>query len=108
MLLAACYALQFAEIHFLVSRYGATPFQDYVVGTYFTGMGAAIVALSNHPFLRLGIFGGLGRLTLGIYAIHFAFVDMLRQSFKGLPWELFFSLCSSCPYRLPGCSDAAD
>ncbi len=61
-------------------------------GTYFTGMGAAIVALSNHPFLRLGIFSGLGRLTLGIYAAHFAFVDILRHSFKtgSLSWGGYF------------------
>lgn len=92
MLLAAGYMLQFSEIYFLSSRYGATPFQDYVAGTYFTGMGATIAALSNHPFLRLGIFSGLGRLALGIYAVHFAFVDVLRQSLKtgSLSWGGYF------------------
>ncbi len=92
MMLAAGYMLQLTEVYFLSSRYGATPFQDYVAGTYFTGMGATVAALSNHPLLRMGIFGGLGRLALGIYAIHFAFVDMLRQIFKtgSLSWGGYF------------------
>ena len=92
MLFLAGYALQLLEIYFLSEHYGETPFQDYVAGTYFTGMGATIAALSNHPALRLGILSSLGRLTLGIYAAHFAFVDMLRQSFKtgNLPWGGYF------------------
>ena len=55
-------------------------------------MRATIAALSNHSALRLGILSSLGRLTLGIYAIHFAFVDMLRQSFKtgSLSWGGYF------------------
>ncbi len=69
------------------------PFQDYIAGTYLQGMGAAVAALSNHPILMLKIFGVLGRLARGIYAIHFAFVDMLRQSFKAgtLPWGYFLA-----------------
>ncbi len=92
MLLLAGYALQFSEIYFLSRHYGATPFQDYVAGTYLTGMGATIAALSNHPLLRLSIFSSLGRLTLGIYAIHYAFIDMLRHNTRNmhLPWEFYF------------------
>ena len=55
-------------------------------------MGATIAALSNHPALRIGILSSLSRLTLGIYAVHFAFVDMLREGFKAgaLPWGGYF------------------
>ncbi len=82
------FAMHFTELYLLWRYYGQSPLQDYVIGTYFMGIGAAMVALSNHPLLRLEMFSGLGRLTLGIYAIHFAFVDMLSQGFKSLPWEL--------------------
>ncbi len=92
LILGFGYVLHFSEIYFLWRYYGASPYQDYVVGTYFIGIGAALASLSNHPFLRLAILSSLGRMTLGIYAIHFVFVDLLKQSFKAwnLPWGFYF------------------
>lgn len=76
-LFAAGCAMHFLEVYFLWKAYGASPYQDYVVGTFLMGLGAAIASLSNHSLLRNKVLGGVGKYTLGIYAVHFAFVDML-------------------------------
>ena len=70
--------VHFSEIYFLRASYDASPYQDYVIGTYFMGLGAAMIALSNIAFFRIRALEDLGKFTLGIYAIHFIFVDLLR------------------------------
>ena len=85
------YLLHFLELYLLWSWYGTSPHQDYVIGTYFMGVGAAIAALSNHRFLQNDALSDLGKLTLGLYAIHFIFVEMLRPIGKLTTspfWEL--------------------
>jgi surface polysaccharide O-acyltransferase-like enzyme len=52
--------------------------QDYVVGTYFLGLGVTLVALSNARPLRMPALASVGPLVLGIYACHFLYVDLLR------------------------------
>ncbi len=91
MIMGFGFVMHFTELYLLWRYYGQSPLrQDYVIGTYFMGIGAATAALSNHRLVKFELPGKIGQLTLGIYAIHFAFVDLLWQSFKGLPWELFF------------------
>lgn len=78
--------LQFVELYQLNAHYGTRMNQDYVVGTYFLGVGVALVALSDPPLFRARVVSSIGPLVLGIYAIHYAFVELLRpldRAFKG-------------------------
>ena len=72
------FLLHFAEIFVLRSIWSTPVLQDYVIGTYFMGIGVALIALSDPGFLKSDRFSRIGQLVLGIYAIHFLFVDMLR------------------------------
>ena len=70
-------ALQVAEVAWLHARWGTNMAQDFVVGTYFYGLGVAMLALSDPAPLRFPRLAGLGPLVLGIYASHNLFVDPL-------------------------------
>ena len=73
------YALHFTEILALWKAYGRGPkAHDYTIGTFVMGVGFAMAALSDHPALRSPMLARFGQMTLGIYAVHFAFVDLLR------------------------------
>ncbi len=72
-------AIHFTEIYLLNRFYGTyMMMHDYVFGTYLMGGGAAVLALSNHRVIRSRSLSGIGKLTLGIYAIHLIFVDILQ------------------------------
>lgn len=71
------------EVFYLWSVFGVHPNQDFVVGTYFMGTGMAMAALSNHGLVKIKALGQLGRITLGIYASHLIFVEMLKPVFAG-------------------------
>ncbi|MDR3629800.1 MAG: acyltransferase [Desulfocapsaceae bacterium] len=71
--------LHLAEVYSLWRLYGRDPYnQDYVIGTFCMGVGIAVAALANRAFCRNAVLSGLGRYTLGIYAVHHIFVDLLR------------------------------
>ncbi len=79
------------EIYTLCTFFETSPIQDYVVGTYFMGVGIAMVSLSNHPILKIKSISRIGQTTLGIYAIHYIFVDWLGPVDKASDsffWEL--------------------
>lgn len=85
--------VHFSEIYFLMKHYGTSMTQDFVFGTYMMGVGAAVVSLSNHKLLRIPLLSGFGKLTLGIYAIHFIFVDLFSPfDYMGLAplWEISY------------------
>jgi surface polysaccharide O-acyltransferase-like enzyme len=86
------YAVHFSEIYYLYSTYQIWPAaHDYVVGTLLIGLGASLMALSNHPLLNVKSLSILGKYTLGIYAIHFVFVDILRhydRKISNPAWEI--------------------
>lgn len=91
LILGIGYLLHFLELYLLWNWYGTSPHQEYVIGTYFMGVGAAIAALSNHRLLQNDVLSGLGKFTLGIYAIHVMFVEMLHPIGKLTTspfWEL--------------------
>ena len=46
-------------------------------GTYLIGCGFGLMALSNPAVFRIGATSQIGRLALGVYAIHYIFVDIL-------------------------------
>ena len=71
-------SLHLFEVYFLLKYYGLGPIHDYVFGTYFMGLGIAVLSLSNHPRLQNDFLSQFGPLTLGIYVSHFIFVDLLR------------------------------
>ena len=83
----------FTEIYILMKFYETSLMQDYVFGTYFMGVGATIMSLSNHKVLSNAMFATLGKMTLGIYASHFIFIDLLQPLDRLVNhplWELFF------------------
>ncbi|WP_374434886.1 acyltransferase [Inhella sp.] len=69
--------LHFIELFLAQRNWGTIMAQDYVIGTYFFGTGAALMALSNHRFLASSRAKSVGHLALGIYAAQFIFIDML-------------------------------
>jgi surface polysaccharide O-acyltransferase-like enzyme len=77
--------LHFTELLILNENWGTTMAQDYVIGTYFFGVGMALVALSNTKWLHSSRVASIGPLVLGIYASHFIFVDLLS------PLDLLYS-----------------
>lgn len=88
-ILATGYILQFGELYLLQYRFGTSPLQDYVFGTSLTGLGAALVALSNVRALRLPVLSRLGPYVLGIYAVQYVFVDMLKPMHAISPfWDV--------------------
>ena len=94
---------QFMELTLLHSTWGTTMWQDYVGSTLFLGIGAAMMSLSDHRVLRLGNFSNIGPYTMGIYALHYFFVDVFRNRhfFTTIPWldDIFYlSIVAACSY----------
>jgi surface polysaccharide O-acyltransferase-like enzyme len=93
LIAGAGFALQLAETWLLHDRWGTRMVQDYVFGTYFFGLGIAMVALSNSRFLDFPRLASIGPLVLGIYAAHMAFIDLLkpvdRQFSQNGWWAVF-------------------
>ncbi|MEK7748383.1 MAG: acyltransferase [Nitrospirota bacterium] len=94
-LLISCFGfvLHFSEIYLLWKYFGISLEQDYVIGTYFMGVGVATVALSNHRIFRVPALSTIGRMVLGIYAIHVIFVDLFRVVDKQIDhpfWEISY------------------
>jgi surface polysaccharide O-acyltransferase-like enzyme len=84
--------LHFSELVILNSYWGITMVQDYVIGTYFYGLGIAMIALSGSRYLSLEGLAKIGPLVLGIYAAHMVFVDLLEpisgRFAGGVAWSL--------------------
>lgn len=70
--------LHIFELLVLNARWGTSMAQDYVIGTYFLGLGMGLVALSNPRCLQFPWLASAGPLVLGIYASHFIFIDLLQ------------------------------
>jgi surface polysaccharide O-acyltransferase-like enzyme len=70
--------MHFSEIYLLQHYWRTSMNQDYVLGTYFFGVGVGLMALSDKPILRMPSLSFLGPLVLGIYAVHIVFVELLR------------------------------
>lgn len=80
--------MQMFEVTWLRQQWGTNMSHDYVVGTYFLGLGVTLVALSNARSLRMPVLASVGPLVLGIYACHFLYVDLLRpidDAYHGAP-----------------------
>lgn len=66
----------FTELYMLNWVWGASMHQGYVFGTYFFGVGVALIALSDFNLPILSCASSIGPLVLGIYASHFIFIDL--------------------------------
>ncbi|MBD8531343.1 MULTISPECIES: acyltransferase [unclassified Massilia] len=90
----AALVLQFLELNYLFKTWGTSLRQDYVVSTFFVGMGVSMMALSNHPRLRWDTLSGVGPIVLGVYAVHYVFVDLFafRHHWTGIGWvdDIFY------------------
>ncbi len=75
-------AVHFSEILILWKMFNVTDRQDYVFGTLFMGIGIAMIALSNHPMLQNKLVARFGQMTLGVYVIHFIFIELF-SGFSG-------------------------
>jgi surface polysaccharide O-acyltransferase-like enzyme len=87
---AGC-ALHIAENALTRTQYGADGVQEFVVGTYPMGLGVALVALSGSRLPANDVLARAGRYTLGVYLIHWIFVDWLspvRRTLSPLTGEL--------------------
>lgn len=88
------FLLQFAELSAVRGQWGSSLAQDYVAGTYFLGLGAAMMGLSNSRYLSFSSAAAIGPLVLGIYASHYIFVEFLRpleRQFAGNPvWSVTY------------------
>lgn len=72
----------FIEIYILNTNFATNMKQDFVFGTYFMGLGTGLIAISNHSILNIKILSHLGKMTLGIYAIHVFFVELLMPIYS--------------------------
>ncbi|HLI12937.1 MAG TPA: acyltransferase [Alphaproteobacteria bacterium] len=95
--LAMLYAglvLHSVEAGVLWQFYGVSPFGiDYVHGTALYGIGAAFLALALPDLATGSALARWGRLTLGIYLLHFLAIDLLgpwAPDFPPLSWQLVF------------------
>lgn len=68
--------VHFSEMIILWRVFSNPPQHDYVFGTYFMGLGFSMFILSGKPDIKENIFSKIGRLSLGIYTIHYVFVDL--------------------------------
>lgn len=84
--------LQFSELLILNSYWGITMAQDYVIGTYFYGLGFAMISLSGSRYLNLERAASIGPLVLGIYASHLIFVDLLEPIAKQFAADAIWSV----------------
>lgn len=91
LLLAGGFVLELAEDFGLWRLYHVYPLNEYVFGTYFMGLGTAVMALSDHPLGRWRALARLGPATLGIYLVNPAFAELLEpigNGDRGAMWLL--------------------
>lgn len=90
--------MHFLEAYYLWKVYGVMPY-NYLLGTYLIGLGISILSLSNHKLIKCNRLATIGQLTLGIYLIHFLFVDLLRpigKIFLHSVWEIGYPIIVLC------------
>lgn len=84
-------AIHFSEILLLEKFYQMTLMPDYVFGTLIMGLGVSLVALSNHERLISDRLSSIGKLSLGLYAVHVIFVDnlgIIDKQIDHIAWEV--------------------
>ena len=77
LFVAGC-SLHLLEVVGLWQWYHSDPLKEYVFGTYLMGVGAAVMALSNHPRIRSHVLARLGPATFGVYLLNPVFSELLE------------------------------
>lgn len=93
------YFVHFLEIFILWRIFDIPIEHEFVIGTFFIGLGVAMISLSNISFLRIKKINELGLMALGIYSIHMIFVDLLRpinKTINSSVWELGYVVIVFC------------
>ena len=72
------FVLQLVETTWIHRQWGTPLLHDYIIGTYFFGVGMSMIALSNTRCLRVKALTSVGPLILGVYASHYYFVEHVR------------------------------
>ena len=77
------FLIHFSELYLLHRFYGTHPYTiEFSIGSSFMGVGVGVASLSNNALLRSASLSYVGKFTLGIYAVHLVFVDLLQPFFK--------------------------
>jgi surface polysaccharide O-acyltransferase-like enzyme len=72
-------AMSALEIYVLWERFGIKPtVHAYLMGTLPFGLGASLLVVSKPSMARGTAIADLGKYTLGIYVVHYLFLDLLR------------------------------
>ena len=94
LIFAFGFLIHMTELFLLWQNYKINLLQDYVFGTYFMGLGAALMALSKNGFsVDSRLVSNIGAFALGIYAIHYAYVEALRpirHTFESPVWSITY------------------
>lgn len=88
--------MHFLELIAINKIWGINMAQDYVIGTYFYGLGVAIIGLSNAQILQINRASSIAPAVLGIYASHYIFVDLLRPANRYFAGSQIWTLVYIC------------
>jgi len=77
VLIGLGYILHFSETYVIWKYFDQGFIQDYVFGTFLVGAGFSMLALSGLKVFSAPFISWVGRMTLGVYGVHYIFVDIL-------------------------------
>jgi len=98
--LAVGYMLHFLELYLLIARFEVKILPDYLLGTFFVGIGFALIALSNAVLPSAHFLSTYATLTLGVYAIHVIYLDLLVHAKGMFPGGLWYPFIIIAVYIL--------
>jgi peptidoglycan/LPS O-acetylase OafA/YrhL len=85
-------AMHGLELYLLWSRFGVSPSSHaYVAGTLFWGAGFTLLVMSRPSFGKGTIMAKVGKYTLGIYLVHYVFVQLfapLFHAYRSRLWDI--------------------
>ncbi len=86
-LLSVGFFAQAFELYILNKNYGVLKIQDYCFSTYLMSIGAAMIGIYSAPplHIRKVNLARISDLTLGIYLVHFIFIDILIELSSTFP-----------------------
>ena len=88
--------MQFGEAVILWKLYHSYPGRhEFLIGTIFLGVGVTVMVLAKPEFNSGGVISKWGRYTLGIYVLHYYFIDLLEpvnKAFNNTLWEMAFPM----------------
>ncbi len=94
------YMVHFIELYFLITKHDINYSPDCLFGTYFMGIGCALIALSNALMPRAHCFSTFGSLTLGVYGMHLIYFNNLDHARPLYPAGLWYPFVIVAVYLL--------